>query len=86
VFNPEVADTLVGVGEAQIAALRMRERCRVEVEQCIVGFTPVNPALEVCDVALVAVNVFSTEIAIDLVQIQTVCTRYERLRVEDVRA
>ena len=85
VLHPELADRLVGVGQREAAALGVRERRRVEVEQGVVLLCPVNPALEIFDGHLVTVNHLALEIAVDFVQIQTVVARDKALGLQDVR-
>ena len=84
VFHPEVPDSGVGVGQREIAALGVRERRRVEVELHAVLFRPLDPALEMPGLHLVAVDRLAAELAVDLVQVQAVRTGNERLGLEDV--
>ena len=57
----------------------MRERSRVEVELHIVLLGPVDPALEVLHFYLVAIHELSSEVTVDLVEVQTVVTAKEGL-------
>ena len=84
VFHPEVPDSGVGVGQREIAALGVRERRRVEVELHAVLFRPLDPALEMPGLHLVAVDRLAAELAVDLVQVQAVRTGDERLGLKDV--
>ena len=85
-LDPEVADGLVGVGEREVSALRVGEGGGVEVELGVVLLAPVHPALEVLGEALVAVDELAAEVAVDLVQVQTVGSRDQALGLEDVGA
>ena len=62
----------------------MGEAGGVEVEFCVILFTPVNPALEVGDIYLIAVDYLSLEIAVDLVEVQSVVARNETFCLQDV--
>ena len=84
VLNPEVADALVGVRQRQAAALRMRERGRVEVQHHVVFLGPLHPALEVLHFHLVAVDKLSAEVTVDFVQVQAVVAGQQRLHKLDV--
>ena len=84
VLNPEVSDAVVRIGETEVSALGMRETGAVEVEFGVVLLSPVDPTLEVGDVDLITVNDLPFEVAINLVEIQTVVARNEALCLQDV--
>jgi len=69
VLNPEIADFRVGIGQAQIPALGVTKRGGVEVEVHLDRLGPVDPALEMFDAHLVAVDELPAEVAIDFVQV-----------------
>ena len=79
VLDPELADSGIRIGKAQIPALRMAERSGVEVKFEIIGLSPLDPALEVLDTHLVAVHEFASEIPVDLMEVDTVVTGEESL-------
>ena len=85
-LDPEVADALVAVRQRLVAALRVRETSAVEVELHVVGLGPVDPALEVLRLDLVAVDLLAAEVAVDGVDVQTMVTGEQRLDLFDVLA
>ena len=86
VLDPEVADTLVGIGEGEVATLRVGERSGVEVQFGIVFLTPLYPTLEIIYSHLVAIHNLALEIAVNLVQIQAVGTGNQALGLEHIGA
>ena len=85
-LNPEVADALIGIGQRQVAAFRVGEGCAVEVELRACFLTPINPALEILYGHFVAINHFTLEISVNLMEIQAVSAWNEALSLEDVAA
>ena len=85
-FDPEIPDTLVGVGQGQIAALGMGKRSAVEIQFHIVLLGPLHPAGEMFGGYLVPVYFFAGEIPVYLVQVQPVASRDKRSGLEDVGA
>ena len=49
VLDPEIADSLIGIGQRKVAALGVREAGAVEIQLGVVGLGPVDPTLEVLD-------------------------------------
>ena len=85
VLHPELADRLVWVGQREVAALGVRERRGVEVEQSVVLLCPVNPALEMLYADLIAVNNLTLEVAVNLMKVQAVCSGDQALGLKDIR-
>ncbi len=83
-FDPEIADRIVGIRQRQIAALRMRERSAVEIQLHPVLFRPLHPALKMSRFHFVTVNLPALEIAIYFMQVQTVFTGDQRSRFQDI--
>ena len=71
---PEITYALVGIRQRQVTALRVRERCGVEVETHVSLLCPLHPSLEVLRSNLVAVNKLSAKLTINLVEVETICT------------
>jgi len=84
VLNPELADGGVGVAQGEFSALGVGEAGAVEVELQALFLGPLNPALEVLDFHLVAVNELASEVAIDLVEVQAVVAGEQALGEADV--
>jgi hypothetical protein len=84
-LNPETADTLVGMRQCQIAAFRVRKRSAVEIQPEAVLPPPLHPALEMGRLHLIAVNRFSPEIAVYLVQAQAVAAGDKGSRLQYIR-
>ena len=84
VFNPEVADALVRVGEGEVARFGMGEGGGVEVELHVVLLCPLHPAFEVAGLHLVAVHELSAEFPVDFVQAQAMASGNEGRGFKDV--
>ena len=85
VLDPEIADSLIGIGQRKVAALGVREAGAVEIQLGVVGLGPVDPTLEVFYGHFVTVNNLALEIAIDFMQVQTVVSGNEAHGFEDIR-
>jgi hypothetical protein len=72
VLDPELADSRIGIGKGEVPALGMAERGGVEVKLEIVGLGPLDPALEMLDTDLVTIDELSSEISIDLMEVDAV--------------
>ena len=83
-INPEVANTFIWIRQREFATLRMGERRRVEVKFHIVLLGPVYPALEMLHLHFITIDELSTEITIDLMEVQTVVARNKGLDELDV--
>ena len=83
-LNPEITDALVRIRQCQVATLGMGETGGVEIELHVVLLGPVNPALEMFHLYLVAINELIAEVTIDLMEVQTVITSDECLYKLDV--
>ena len=71
-LNPEITYALVGIRQRQVTALRVRERCGVEVETHVSLLCPLHPSLEVLRSNLVAVNKLSAKLTVDLVEVEAI--------------
>ena len=84
VLNPKVTNRLIRIRQRELTALRVGERCGVEVEHHLVLASPLYPTLEMLGATLIAVDKLSTEVTVDLMQIQAVVTSEQRLHELDV--
>ena len=84
VLNPKVTNRLIRIRQRELTTLRVGERCGVEVEHHLVLASPLYPTLEMLGATLIAVDKLSTEVTVDLMQIQAVVTSEQRLHELDV--
>ena len=84
VLDPEFADGRVRVGQGEVSALGMAEGSGVEIQLHIVFPRPLDPALEMLHVHLVAVYILALEVAVNLVEVQAMVTGDKALGKEDI--
>ena len=78
-LDPEGADGGVWIGEAEVAAFWVTEGGAVEVELHAHRLAPVDPALEVLHAHLIAVDELASEVAVDFMQVDALCTSEQRV-------
>jgi len=83
-FDPEIADRIVGIRQRQVAALRMRKRSAVEIQFHPVLFRPLHPALKMSRFHFVTVDLLALEVAIYFMQVQAVFTGDQRSCFQDI--
>ena len=79
VFDPEIPDGFVGIGQGQVSALGVGEGGGVEIQLEIVLLGPLHPAFEVLGATLVAVHELAAEVAVDFVEVHAVVAGKEGL-------
>ena len=84
VLNPKITDSFIRIRQGQVARLRMRERCGIEVQLHVVLSSPLHPALEMRRFYLITIYKLTTEVTIYFVQIQAMVTRNQRSSLEDI--
>ena len=83
-FNPEITDAFIRIGQGQVTRLRMRERSGIEVQLHVVFGCPLHPAFEVFRFYLITIHKLASKVTIDFMQVQTMITRNQRSRLQNV--